>query len=325
MKKYAGLSAVIITGLILAMSLSGCFKSPTDPYSGGSSGSTAGITANNTDTTTTGISATASQVTTSGVYLSVVNQTGNPIQSSYFKGANYQVTYNGSAIPSGSIRLSTASGSGQAISSSLVLDYSGSMSSDIANLETAAGTFVNNMQAADRGEIIKFGTTVVREQIYTADKTALHTAITRATSASGVTSLYDATYMGITDTARETGQRAVIAFTDGYENNSTIITSQTALINAAKANGVPIFTVGLGSADSTGLQAIASQTGGFYYSAPTSAQLAAIYSQIAQVFNNTVILSWPGFTYQSGATITITITYICASGTYTSSVNVILP
>lgn len=257
--------------------------------------------------------------------MSVVNQNGNPIPASYFKGANFNVTYNGRQVSSGSITLNTASGSGQAVSTSLVLDYSGSMSSDIGNLETAATTFVNNMQAADRGEIIKFGTNVVREQSYTADKGLLQTAITRTTTAGGVTALYDATYMGITDTARETGQRAVIAFTDGYENNSSIITSQQALINAARANGVAIFTVGLGGADTTGLQAIASQTGGFFYNAPNSAQLSTIYQQIAQVFNNTVILSWPGYTYVSGATLTVTVTYICSTGTYTSNVNIVLP
>jgi uncharacterized protein YegL len=321
----------ILSGLVLAAAglaalvLPGCgLHNPTDPFSGSGS-STAGITTNTADSTTTSIAAAAS-INNQGVYLSVVNQTGSPITASNFNGANFDVKYNGATVPSGSLRLSTASGSGQAIASSLVLDYSGSMGSvNIANLETAANTFVNNMQAADRGEIIKFGSMVVREQAYTSDKSLLHTAITRATTAGGSTAFYDATYMGITDTARETGQRAVIAFTDGFENNSTIIATQQELINAARTNGVPIFTVALGSADIAGLQAIASQTGGFFYNAPNSAQLAAIYQQIAQVFTNTVILTWPGFVYRSGATLTITVTYICATGTHTSTVDIILP
>ncbi|NTV51669.1 MAG: VWA domain-containing protein [Candidatus Firestonebacteria bacterium] len=326
MKNKKVLAMILLAGSVAALSLSGCFKNPTDPFGSGGSGSgSAGITKNTGDTQTTAISAAASQVNHHGVYLSVLNQAGNPIPASYFQGANFQINYNGTTVKSGSITLSTASGSGQAISTSLVLDYSGSMSGDITSLETAASSFVNNMQAADRGEIIKFDDSIVEEKAFTADKTALLAGIHSTDYFGGSTALYDAIYMGVTHTAHETGQRAVVAFTDGGENASTFITSQAALITAAKSNGVPIFTIGLGSADTTSLQDISSQTGGFFYNAPTAADLTTIYQKIAQAFTNTVILSWPGFTYQSGALLVIQVTYICATGTYTSTINVTLP
>jgi Ca-activated chloride channel homolog len=316
------LAAVVATTLVF----SGCgYHNPTDPFSGSGSSGSAGIITNTADTQTTAISAAASQVNSHGVYLSVVNQAGNPIAASALRGANFQINYNGSAVSSGSITLSTASGSGQSISTSLVLDYSGSMGSDITDLETAAGTFVNNMQAADRGEIIKFDDHIVEEQAFTADKSLLTAAIHSADSFGGTTALFDAIYMGVTHTTHESGQRAVVAFTDGLNNASVIMTSQTNLINAARSNGVPIFTIGLGSADTAGLQAIASQTGGFFYNAPTAAQLTAVYQQIAQAFTNTVIISWPSFIYHAGAVLTINVTYICATGTYTSTVNITLP
>lgn len=317
------LPVVALAGIGLA--LAGCFKSPTDPNLGtGGGGNVPNVSS---DHTTTAISALASQANANGIYLSIVNQNGDPITASNLTGSNFQVNYNGTNVASGSLTLSTASSAGQAISSSLVLDYSGSMSStSISDMETAATTFVNNMQAADRGEIIKFSDYPVIEQAYTSDKNALRTAITRPTSiAGGVTAFWDATYMGITATTHETGQRAVVAFTDGYENNSTVITSQAQLISEARSNGVPVFTVGLGSADTTGLQDIATQTGGRYYYAPTSAQLAQIYQQIAQIFSNTIIISWPSFTYISGATVNITVTYVCANGTFTSSTSIVLP
>ncbi len=309
----------------LTWALAGCFKNPTDPhYIGGNHDDDGVVTINTGDASTTAITAVSSQATSQGVYLSVQDQNGNPITASYFTGQNFQVTYNGALIPSGSITVTTAGGSGQSISSSLVLDYSGSMGSlNISNMENAATIFVNNMQAADRGEIIKFGSYVYREQAYTATKSLLITAITGTTSASGSTALYDAIYMGLTDTALESGQRAVVAFTDGYENASTH--TQSDIVGYAQSNGIPIYTIGLGYADSASLQTIATQTNGQYYEAPDSAQLAAIYQQIAQIFTNTLILSWPSFVYQSGAMLSITVTYSCATGTYTSTIIVTLP
>jgi VWFA-related protein len=321
--------AVAVMAGLAMVSLAGCFQNPTDPVTGGilGGGGTNGVPTNTSDHTTTAISALASQANTQGVYLSVVNQNGSALSANVLAAGNFRVTYNNSVIPSGSLRLSTASGAGQSISSSLVLDYSGSMSGDITNLESAATTFVNNMQSADRGDIIKFDTSIVVMQAFTADKNALRTAIADDTTYTfgGSTALYDAIWQGVQDASSETGQRAVVAFTDGGENSSTIVTSESDLISRAKSRGVPVYTIGLGSADAITLQDIAQQTNGRFYLAPDSAQLAAIYQQIAQIFSNTVIISWPSFTYQSGATLSITVTYICANGTFTSTSSLVLP
>jgi len=328
MNKKTAVLGLLVAAALATVSLSGCFKSPTDPYSGGGLLATptpGAIATNSADAQTTKISAAASQINNHGVYLAVVNQAGNPISASYFKGANFKINYNSKTVQSGSISLSTASGSGQAISTSLVLDYSGSMSGNITDLQTAASTFVNNMQAADRGEIIKFDDHIVEEQAFTSDKSLLLAGINSTDAFMGSTALFDAIYLGVTNTAHESGQRAVVAFTDGGENASTHITAESDLINGARSNGVPVYTIGLGYADTTTLQDISSQTGGFFYNAPTAAELTTVYQQIAQAFTNTVIISWPGFVYQSGAVLTITVTYKCATGTYTSNVNVTLP
>jgi len=279
---------------------------------------------NMSDQETTAISATAS-ASPKGVYLSVANQRGNALLASSFGGGNLLVTYNNAHIPSGSIQVGTSNSTGQSISSSLVLDYSGSMlGSQKKDMEAAASTFVNNMHSTDCGEIIKFGTNVVVEQPYTSDKSALISAITGSTQAGGTTALWDAIYQGILDTSAESGQRAVVAFTDGGENASSLIRSQSDLITQARNWNIPIYTIGFGYAD-RGLPVIAAQTGGRYFLAPTSADLAQIYNQIAQLFNNTMIISWPNYTYISGAELALTVTYICHNGTYTTSVDVTLP
>jgi len=318
-KRQMGLG---IAASVMLIIMAGCFNNPVDPLT--STSGTGGISVNTSDNNTTGITTSYSQANNQGVYISVRDQDGNALTASYFNSSNFQVIYNGTVISAGSIQVSTASGSGQSISTALVLDYSGSMGAqDISDMENAAITFVNNMQAADRGEIIKFGSYVYREQAYTADKGLLSTTITAPTSASGSTALCDAIYMGLTDTAQESGQRAVVAFTDGYENNS--YHTMNDIIYFSHDAGIPIYTIGLGNADSYSLLSVANQTNGLYYSAPTSAELATIYSRIAQIFTNTLIISWPSFVYNSGDTIIITVTYSCKTGTYTSTINIVLP
>ena len=54
----------------------------------------------------------------------------------------------------------------------------------------------------------------------------------------------------------------------------------------AQDAGIPVYTIGLavdtGSELETNLKLIASETGGYYSPAPTAADMAAIYSAIAQ-------------------------------------------
>ncbi|MEW6517746.1 MAG: VWA domain-containing protein [candidate division FCPU426 bacterium] len=312
---------IVLAGLLL--SLAGCFSNPVDPITSAAGGGGGAVPVNSSDHTTTNIDANYSQANSQGVFVSVRDQDGNALAASYFSSANFQVVYNGTRISSGSITVSTASGSGQSISSSLVLDYSGSMSGYTGDLETAAVSFVNNMQPADRGEVIKFDDTINQIQTYTTDKNALRTAITNPVSLNGLTAFFDATYLGVTNTIPESGQRAVVAFTDGGDNSSTH--SMSDLIQYARSNGIPIYTIGFGSASDSILESIASQTNGLYERAGASSDLAGIYQRIAQIFTNTMIISWPSFVYRSGDTITITITYSCSTGTYTSTVNIVLP
>jgi len=177
------------------------------------------------------------------------------------------------------------------VSVSLALDYSGSMSSSaISDMEDAAITFINNMTEDDEGEIIKFAHGVEVTEAFTPDKNLLIDAVN---SNAGIpnysTSLYDAMIQAISDTSLRSGRKAVIAMTDGKDNNSSH--TEADVINEAVSSGVLVFTVGLGdSIDATVLENIAAQTGGVYYEAPTSQDLQAIYEAISSVLKNQYIL-----------------------------------
>lgn len=310
----------ILFVILVSLVFSGCaFNNPVAPNLFGGT-----IPVNTNDQTTSAIAASYSQVSSQGIYLSVRDQDGQALTSNWFNSANFQISYNQTMIASGSITVTTSSSQGSSIASALVLDYSGSMATtDVTAMETAATTFVNNMLTMDRGEIIKFATDVQVVQTFTSDKQALRDAIAQSTTDRGSTSLYDAVETALNHTAAEAGQRAVIAFTDGDDNDS--IATQSGVISQAQTAGIPIYAVGLGFADTTGLQTMSTQTNGQYYYAPDASQLTTIYEQIANIFTNTLIISWPSFTATSGDEVVIMITYKTAQGSYSTAVSITIP
>ncbi len=158
----------------------------------------------------------------------------------------------------------------------LVLDYSGSMSGAIDDLEDAAHLFVDNMQAGDRGAIIKFASTTQVMQDFTDDLDALHTAIDAVPSVGSSTYLFDAICSTAVLITPETNRRVIVAMTDGESSGSV-----DAAITCANDANATVYTVGLGAANGAILQQIADETGGQYYHAPEASDLADIYEQIA--------------------------------------------
>ena len=217
----------------------------------------------------------------------VTDQQGNPIPG--LTKSNFNVTENGQNANIISVNCGGAAGP---IDVALALDASGSMSStDIANVKTAANTFVNYMGTNDRAAVVSFASSVVVKQSLTSDKNALHNAINNYDSGVGtMTSLYDAIIVSVDQVKTSPNIRAVLALTDGVDTYSTHTLQEA--INHAVANGVPVYTIGMGSADHATLQQIATQTGGRYYYAPTSSELQQIYTLISGQLSSQCEITW---------------------------------
>jgi Mg-chelatase subunit ChlD len=81
---------------------------------------------------------------------------------------------------------------------------------------------------------------------------------------------------------RSDARKVMIVLTDGETNSGDDRDGEDAIV-FANANGVTIYTIGLGSSlDEALLRHIASETGGAYYNAPDSSDLSEIYNTIAQ-------------------------------------------
>ena len=326
-------SALLCTLLIIGLFVStgGCKKDDSGP----SGPSTSSISANGT---LAAISRTQAQGT-----LFVTDQDGNAITGLSASNVAVRMRWGAAKVTAdsltGAIVLQTLSQSGKNIAAALTMDYSGSMYSGvfdstakryarIRDMESAVKTFATAMGVADRAEIIKFGsvTAINVVQTFTSDKVLLQKASDTLSFSRNNTALYSSMLRGVTDASVQSSSsfaRAVIAFTDGGENDSNI--GRDSLFRASRRNAIPVYTVGLLDSayhstppgmyyEEQDLVQIADSTGGFYFYAPNAAQLVQIYQRISGQLSNAyaMTVTWPGTGLPPSGTlvsVTITISY----------------
>jgi VWFA-related protein len=183
------------------------------------------------------------------------------------------------------------------ISVALVLDYSGSIQQFIPDVEAAATSFIDQLDLnnnTDEAAVVKFAASIEVKQGFTDAENSLLWAIGAGFNGStDKTFLYDALWQAVditTEPARN-DRRAVVVLTDGIDEGS-IDHDLTQVIESANEKGVPVFTIGLGNAFFPVLHAIAEDTGGQYFLAPTSGDLQAIYLQIADILTNQYVVEY---------------------------------
>jgi|GEM_PF-5111345 len=216
------------------------------------------------------------------VYATAEASDGTPIEQ--LTGSNFDVSEDGTTQRIVSVAADDSLEPDRAgVSVSLVIDRSGSMErppQKIADARRAATQFVEQLSPTDDAQVVVFDDTVDIRHRWTNDTTVLTDAIS-AIQADGGTRLWDATITGVEETVSRVERTAVIVLTDGKDTDSTS-TLQDA-IDAAQTSGVSVYTIGLGS-DPEGnlLERLASETGGAYYEAPSSADLTDIYDRISR-------------------------------------------
>jgi len=176
------------------------------------------------------------------------------------------------------------------------------------------------------------------DQSFTHNKQSLYSAI-NALNSGGGTALYDAIWLGIEDTAKETNPcKAVITLTDGAENNSSPnhgggnydsyygtwleYPDNSLLIKKAQNSKIPVYTIGLQGFDFTkeriardytttenDLKEIAYSTGGEYFYAPKSAQLESIYEDIKQRMEQQYIITFTDDTATAEGSLSVVLNY----------------
>ena len=182
----------------------------------------------------------------------------------------------------------------------LSIDVSGSMSgTPLANAKTAANLLIDQIQPGTALGVSSFATNVVRNFAITdipdpdtGVKVSAKSAV-NGLNASGVTSMYDGLIFSLNDLQAFDPNRTGVVYllSDGMDNDSTA--TESSVIAAYQAAGVPIIAFAYGSFAPTGtLLNLANSTGGAFFQSPTTLPeiQVALLSAEAE-FSDNVLLS----------------------------------
>lgn len=244
------------------------------------------------------IEASPSKSTNMTVYVSVTDQDDNALPN--FNALNFKIYYLcvGSQDTTEVKKHSLAElGSTRSYAAAaLTMDYSGSMSrSDIQNMEAAVKEFINLKHPSEYLQIIKFASSVAVMNEFSSNQTVLNDAVDEGASIGWATAYFDAVDIGLDNTNDFVEQNAsllpiVVAFTDGYENNSRATLPE--IINKALDYQIPVYTVGFGSVDESTMVYMANETGGRYFYTPDAEEIEDLYNMISGQLQNIYSLAW---------------------------------
>lgn len=178
------------------------------------------------------------------------------------------------------------------LSMSLVLDYSGSMGDERANiLQEAANLLIKNKRSEDEIGIIKFDNEVKIIEGLTYKPSILMSDGLEGFG--GSTALFDASDDGITMSAKSRNKhKLTIIFTDGMENSSERIPQSLAgiqqIVKKARENNVAVYVISFGNSDPR-IQNITRSTGGEYYPIYQRTEFQYVFQDIYRRYLNTYV------------------------------------
>lgn len=167
----------------------------------------------------------------------------------------------------------------------LLFDTSGSMATDLAMARTAAVKFCNILQRAEDITLVDFDTEVRVARFGQADFPRFVERL-RNRKPDGWTALYDALGVYLDGTSLQSGEKVLVAYTDGGDTRSVM--SYSDALTALKASDVTVYVVGFlenqGAREKLEqrmkLTQIAEATGGLAFFPATKKDIDLAYEQV---------------------------------------------
>jgi Ca-activated chloride channel homolog len=179
----------------------------------------------------------------------------------------------------------------------LLFDTSGSMADDLKLARSAAVKFCNMLQRAEDITLVDFDTEVRVARFGQADFPRFVERL-RNRKPDGWTALYDALGVYLDGTAFQSGEKVLVAYTDGGDTRSVM--SYTDALSALKASDVTIYIVGF--LDHQGarerleqrmkLTQLADATGGLAFFPATQKEIDKAYEQVLGDVNARYLLGY---------------------------------
>lgn len=186
--------------------------------------------------------------------------------------------------------ITQSNGKREPMSIVFLLDHSGSMGDERANiLQTALDSAINYKHKDDEVTIIKFDSET-RKIITSSNKKEIQSFL-KPIGLEGfgyTTAIQDAIKLGIDQlTSSKNKEKQIILLTDGCENSSKVATDVVHLVSLAKKNKIVVNTVGFGEyVDEDYLSFISSETGGYFRQLFSRNELKNIFSHNFYRLNN---------------------------------------
>ncbi len=176
----------------------------------------------------------------------------------------------------------------------LVLDTTGSMKAALPELKTAALRLIGDLRPVDSVAVYAFNSRVSELQPFTTNKDLAKRAVL-GTRVSGTTSLNDALVLVARDLSGRPGKKAIVVFTDGADNDSSL-TAESA-IRRTKSEGVAVYTIAQGEALASArllaqLKAVADGTGGLSFAIKSSSEFRTVFDYISRDLQHGYLLTF---------------------------------
>lgn len=190
---------------------------------------------------------------------------------------------------------------GESMAIAAVLDHSGSMGEWRANaVQSAISDFITSKRDIDLLSIIKYDGKVQLEVPLTKDKNELDKLFLKngLTGYGGMTAICNSiqTALNVLDSANYYQSKAVIVFTDGYDNSSNI--PPDTVIAKARATNTIISAVDFGeNINPDYMKKIAEATGGTYHHIYKTEEFSKVFEDLYFRLNNYYVMEFNTKTY----------------------------
>lgn len=182
------------------------------------------------------------------------------------------------------------------ITVALMLDMSGSMSSEYLRVRQAAMDFVTDLLPEDRVRVGTFGLEVAVSPLLTADKATLLRVLREEVWPGGGTPLWTALDRGMQSLRDQEGRRVILALTDGgnYCTGHRPCVSLGQVRREAETQGFMVYAIGMEHAPLVGdLVGLTDDTGGGHFNVASNVDLGPTFAQVADELHHQYTL---GFT-----------------------------
>jgi len=185
-------------------------------------------------------------------------------------------------------------GSSKRIALATSVDMSGSIGADTRRkIGSTLESFYKHLAGPFLAELIHFAERAAVTQSFTDDIDALAEAAVSEPDLGGSTAFFDGIMLAIQETEKQQADyRAVMVISDALDNSSK--SDEEAVLAAANAASLPIFSIGVGRADIKLVRRLGNRSDGFYAYTPEVDDLPTIVAQMTNILENTYQIAIDG-------------------------------